>query len=289
MDITAKKMPADKDGVRIAELNEDSYCYLLWSHRPLTDFWQIGPGKARRLERAGMFTMGDIAQRSQWDENFFFKEFGIDGEILIDHAWGVEPVKMSDIKGYRTGSHSTSNGQVLARPYRYDEARVVFKEMIDGTCTSLFTKNLTAKSLTWWVSYDYLSLEVCPGYEGPIVLDFYGRLHPQHSTGTVKLIDRTNSVKTIMPLLLAQFDQKADHRLLFRRLGIAANDTAFDHGIYQLNFFTDYDALERERKIQAAMMEVRTRYGRNAIFKGTNLLKGATNLERNDRVGGHRA
>lgn len=289
MDIVAKKAPPDKDGVRIAELNEESYCFLLWEHRPLTDFWQIGPGKARRLEKACLFTMGDIAERSQWDPNFFFKEFGIDGEIIIDHAWGVEPVRMENIKGYHTHSRSTSNGQVLARPYFFDEARVVFKEMIDGTCTQLFVKGLTAKSLTWWVSYDYLSLEVCPNYEGPVVLDFYGRLHPYHSNGTVKLTDRTNSQKTILPLLLHQFDSKVDHRLLIRRLGISANDTAADDGVFQLNLFTDYEDLDRERRIQSAMKEVRSRYGRNAIFKGTNLLKGATSLERNSQVGGHRA
>lgn len=289
MDIVAKKMPPDKDGVRIAELNEESYCFLLWNHRPLTDFWQIGPGKANRLEKNHIYTMGDIAERSQWDENFFFKEFGIDGELIIDHAWGVEPATMQDIKGYHTKAHSQSNGQVLPRPYTYSEAKVVFREMVDGTCTSLFTKGLVAKSLTWRVSYDYLSLEVCPSYEGPIVLDFYGRLHPEHSTGTIKLHDHTNSVKMIMPVILQQFEQMVDHRLLIRRLEVSANETSYDDGFYQLNLFTDYVALDKEKRIQTAMAEVRGRYGRNAIFKGTNLLKGATSLERNRQVGGHRA
>ena len=164
MDIVAKKMPPDKDGVRIAELNEDSYKYLLWDHKPLTDFWGIGPGKAKTLEDACLFTMGDVAQRSQWDEEWFYKTFGIDGEILISHAWGSDPVQMSDIKNYHSDSHSVSTGQVLPRPYKYYEARNVLAEMIDCLCADLFSKSLISSRFTWWVSYDYKSLEVCPGY-----------------------------------------------------------------------------------------------------------------------------
>ena len=155
MDIVAKKQPADKDGVRIAELNEDSYKFLLWDHKPLTDFWQIGNGKARRLEKAYMFTMGDIAARTQWDEEFFYKTFGIDGEILVDHAWGIEPVTMADIKSYKSDGHCLSNGQVLSRPYKYQEARLVFREMIEVLCTDMFSKNLVTQGCSWWVSYDY--------------------------------------------------------------------------------------------------------------------------------------
>lgn len=142
MDIVAKKAPADENGVRIAELNEDSYKYLLWDHKPLTDFWQIGSGKARRLEKAAMYTMGDIATRTQWDEEFFYKTFGIDGEIIIDHAWGIEPVTMEDIKSYKSEGHSLSNGQVLSRPYKYDEARIVFKEMIEVLCADPSPRSL---------------------------------------------------------------------------------------------------------------------------------------------------
>ena len=222
MDIVAKKAPADKDGVRIAELNEDSYKYLLWDHRPLTDFWQIGPGKARRLARAFMFTMGEVAERTRYDEEWFYKTFGIDGEILIDHAWGIEPVTMYDIKHYRTDSHSLSNGQVLPRPYRYDEARIVFSEMIEGLCADMFMKNLISPAYTWWVSYDYKSLEACPSYDGPLAIDFYGRLHPAHSNGTVRLTERTNSASTVRAAVLAQFDAKVGRLLLFRRLGIIA-------------------------------------------------------------------
>ena len=172
MDIVAKKAAPDKDGVRIAELNEDSYKYLLWDHKPLTAFWMLGPGKAKRLEKAYLFTMGDIAQKSQWDEEWFYKTFGIDGEILIAHAWGYDPVTIKDIKNYKSEGHSLSNGQVLARPYKYHEARVVLSEMIDGLCADMFDKHLVASKFTWWVSYDYKSLEVCPYYEGPKVLDF---------------------------------------------------------------------------------------------------------------------
>lgn len=153
MDIVAKKAPADENGVRIAELNEDSYKYLLWDHKPLTDFWQIGSGKARRLEKAAMYTMGDIAARTQWDEEFFYKTFGIDGEIIIDHAWGIEPVTMEDIKSYKSEGHSLSNGQVLSRPYKYEEARIVFKEMIEVLCADLFAKKLVTPRCSWWVSY----------------------------------------------------------------------------------------------------------------------------------------
>ena len=289
MDIVAKKMPADKDGVRIAELNEDSYKFLLWNHRPLTDFWQIGPGKARRLEKAMLFTMGDVARKSQYDEEWFYKNFGIDGEILIDHAWGRETVGMRDIKTYHTDSHSLSNGQVLPRPYEYSEARNVFCEMIDVLCNDMFRKKLLSPSFTWWVSYDWKSLEVNPYYDGPIAVDFYGRLHPKHNNGTVKMRERTNSPQTVRDALTASFDQKTDHHLLFRRLGVCANNVTADDGMYQLDFFTDYDALEKEKKIQAAMLEVRSKFGANAVFTGKNMVKGATTLERNMQIGGHRA
>ena len=289
MDIVAKKSPADKDGVRIAELNEDSYKFLLWEHRPLTDFWQIGPGKARRLYRAYMFTMGDIAERTQWDEEYFYKTFGIDGEILIDHAWGIEPVTMQDIKSYRSTGHSLSHGQVLPRPYEFSEARLVFREMIEVLCADLFKKNLVTKGCTWWVSYDYKSLEVCPEYDGPKVIDFYGRLHPKHSNGTVRLQTFTKDLRAISVPMVRQFDEKTDHRLLFRRIGVCANDVTEDAGIYQMNLFVDYDVLERERRLMGAMLEVRKRYGPNAVFKGMNLLRGATTLERNQQIGGHKA
>ena len=289
MDIVAKKRPADRDGVRIAELDENSYRLLLWDHRPLTDFWHIGPGKARRLYSAHLDTMGEIARRSQWDEEFFYHTFGIDGELLIDHAWGREPVGMREIKHYRSDSRSLSNGQVLPRAYRYEEAGNVFREMIDILCGEMFLKGLNAPSFTWWVSYDYKSMEVCPDYDGPAVVDFYGRLHPRHSNGTVKMKTRTNSVSTVSRALITDFERKTDHRLLFRRLGICANDTAEDDGMYQMELFADYAALEKERSIRRALALVREKYGANAIFQGMNLKEGATTLERNLQIGGHKA
>ena len=289
MDIVAKKRPADRDGVRIAELNEDSYKILLWDHRPLTDFWQIGPGKARRLMNAHMLTMGDVARRSLWDEEFFYKQFGVDGEILIDHAWGIEPVTMRDIKSYKSEAHSLSSGQVLPRAYRFDEARLVLGEMTDELCARMFRRQLLSGIYTWWVSYDWRSLEVCPQYEGQVVVVFYGRLHPKHANGTVRLTEETNSSVTVGRALLASFDKKADPRLLFRRLGVCADRTVSENGAVQLSLFTDYAALEKEAAIQAAMGEVRRRFGPGALFKGKNLLEGSTALERGMQIGGHRA
>ena len=289
MDITAKRARPDKDGVRIAELNEDSYCYLLWDHTPLTDFWQIGPGKANRLRKNNMFTMGDVAQRSVTDENWFYREFGIDGEILIDHAWGIEPVSMKDIKSYKPEKHSLSNGQVLPRPYRFAEGRNVFLEMIDVLCHDMYRKGLVATVFTWWVSFDWKSLEECPNYDGPLCIDFYGRLHPKHSNGTFRTASATNSVTIVSAGLAAQFDKKVDHRLLIRRLGVNADKTAYDDGVFQLDLFTDYDALDREKRIQGAMLEIRSRFGRNAVVRGINMLKGATTIERNCQIGGHNA
>ena len=288
MDIVAKRQPADSDGVRIAELNEESYKYLLWDHRPLTDFWQVGPGKARRLQNACLFTMGDIARKTQWDEEWFYRTFGIDGEVLIDHAWGMEPVTMKDIKSYRPDSKSVSSGQVLPRPYRYEEARLVFQEMIDLVCGDLYRKNLVTRGLSWWVSFDWKSLEHCPEYDGPVCIDFYGRPHPPHSGGTVRLKEFTNSEPGIRRALLEQIDARVDRRLLLRRLGISANELMTDQHIFQFDLFTDYEALEREQRIQGAMQEIRRRFGSSAVLRGMNLMEGATTIERNQQIGGHK-
>ncbi len=289
MDIVAKKSPADKDGVRIAALTEDSYCRLLWDHRPLTDFWQIGGGKARKLASNHMYTMGDIAERSQWDEEWFYKTFGVDAEILIDHAWGVEPVTMYDIKHYKSDNHSVSNGQVLPRPYKYDEACVVFEEMIDMLCCDIYKKGLASARFTWWVSYDYKSLEYFPAYDGRLSIDFYGRLHPAHSNGTVRLNAPTNVSKVVSAAMMEDIKKKCDHRILFRRLGVCACEVTPDDGMFQMDLFTDYGALDKEKKINAALLEVRTRYGANALLKGLNFMDGATTIERNKQIGGHKA
>ncbi len=289
MDIVAKKCPADADGVRIAELDEQSYRDLLWDHRPLTDFWGIGPGKARRLTEGSLFTMGDIAERSLRDEEYFYSVFGIDAEILIDHAWGLEPVRMADIKGYRPSASSVSTGQVLSRPYAFGEARVAFQEMIELLCADLFSRGVTTPSLSWWVSFDYKSLTGRPGYTGPVSVDFYGRLHPRHSSGTVRLRERTNSLSVIRQALVQAFDRKVDHTLLVRRLGICAEKIQADSRICQLDLFSDPEAEEKERQLQAAMLEVRRRHGANAILKGLNYREGATTIERNTLIGGHHA
>ena len=289
MDIVAKKAPADKDGVRIAELNEESYRYLLWDHTPLTDFWQMGPGKSARLERIGVKTMGQLAALSQADEEWLYKTFGIDAEILIDHAWGLEPVTMKDIKSYHSSGHSLSSGQVLPRPYAFAEARLVFLEMVDGLCADLVEKNLTSRSLSFWISYDPLSLEKNPDYTGPVVLDYYGRLHPKHTGGTVRFHNRTNSRQMIAAALAALFDRRVNPDFYVRRLGVCAEDTAYGTVCLQMDLFTDYDALEKEARVQKAILLIRRKYGKNAVLKGMSLMDGGTAKERNEQIGGHRA
>lgn len=287
MDIVAKKAPPDKDGVRIAELDEMSYRMLLWCHQPLTAFWQVGPGKARRLARYGIYTMGDIAQMSVADEEFLYRLFGIDAEILIDHAWGMEPCTLADIKNYRPKAKSRSVGQVLPRPYKYDEARLVFSEMIDQLALDLVTKGVKTKELSFWVSFDPVSLEELPSYDGPVSLDYYGRLHPGHVVGTVRLRAHTSSTKEIMEALLYAFDTKVDHRLLIRRLGVAAGN--LQEGCVQLDIFTDYAAQEREERLQQTLLAIRRKYsGPKSLIKGKNMLEGATAIERSQQIGGHK-
>lgn len=239
-----------------------------------------------RLEKFNLDSLAGITQTDEMD-------LGEIGErktaVLVDHAWGIEPVTMADIKSYKSDGHSLSNGQVLSRPYKYHEARLVFREMIEVLCTDMFSKNLVTQGCSWWVSYDYKSLEVCPSYDGPLSMDFYGRIHPKHSNGTVKLPTVTNNIQIITAPLLKSFDDKTDHRLLYRRLGVCANDVKEDSGVFQLNMFIDYEALERDRKLQGAMLEVRRKFGSNALFKGMNLMEGATTLERNQQIGGHKA
>lgn len=274
MDIVAKKAPADKDGVRIATLTEDSYRRLLWDHRPLTDFWQIGRGKSARLARNNMFTMGDIAERSLWDEEWFYKVFGVDAEILIDHAWGIEPVTMYDIKHYHSSSRSLSNGQVLPRPYEYAEASVVLREMIDLLCCDMFGKNLVAPKFAWWAGYDHKT----PGYGSEA-----------YANGSVRFSAATNLSGVVIEKVMRDAEKKIDHAALLRRLGICACDVADDDGAYQMDMFTDFDMLARERQLHAVFLKVRARYGANALLRGINLLEGATAIERNQQIGGHKA
>ncbi len=287
MDIVAKKQKADADGVRIARLDENAYKVLLWGHLPLTDFWQIGGGTARRLFKYGIYTMGDIARVSWEDEALLYKNFGIDAELLIDHAWGMEPCTMEDIKRYRSVGHSLNVGQVLARPYKFKEAELVFKEMIDNMCAGLLKKKLITDNLGFWVSFDPES--VTNGtYTGPCAVDFYGREHPPHAGGTVRLYTKTNSCEVITGALVGAFRRKVDPDLLIRRLGVTAV-TKPDSDYVQMDLFTDYDRINKEKQIRSAMLEIRKRYGRNAVLKGMNLLEGGTAKERNTQIGGHRA
>ena len=287
MDIVAKKAPPDQDGVRIAELDEMSYRMLLWCHRPLTAFWQIGPGKARRLAKYGIYTMGDIAQMSIADEEWLYRQFGIDAEILIDHAWGKEPCTLADIKNYRPKANSRSVGQVLPRPYKFGEARLVLSEMIDQLALDLVTRGVKTKELSFWVSFDPATLEEISSYDGPVSLDYYGRLHPSHVVGSVRLRAHTSSTRDIMEALLSAFDMKVDHRLLIRRLGVVAGN--LQEGCVQLDVFTDYAAQEREERLQRALLEVRRKYNSpRALIKGKNMLEGATAIERSQQIGGHK-
>ena len=286
MDIVAKKAPPDRDGVRVAELNEELYKRLLWPVRPLTAFWQMGEGKTHRLAKYGILTMGDIARTSIVDEEFLYRLFGIDAEIMIDHAWGIEPCTIADIKAYKPKAHSLSVGQVLPRPYAYDEARLVFAEMVEQLSMDLVNKGLATSCLTFWVSFDPVSLEKCR-YDGPVALDYYGRLHPKHTGGTVRLRTRTSSARVLRGAMLVAFETHVDHQLYVRRLGVAANDT--HNECLQLDMFTDYEALENDEKVQRVILSIRRKYGSNAILKGMNYLEGATARERNTQIGGHRA
>ncbi|MCR4885774.1 MAG: DNA methylase [Clostridiales bacterium] len=289
MDIVAKKQKPDWDGVRIAELDEIGYILALWTHRPLTDFWQIGPGTARRLRERGLYTMGDIAAVSAGNEEMLYRMFGVNAELLIDHAWGVEPTTMEDIKSYKSEDHSLSTGQVLPRPYRYGEGRLVFTEMADLLCADLLSKNLTCAYLAWWIAFDPESLNAYPQYQGELTLDYYGRLQPRHANATVCLPFRTNSRQQILERLIPSFEKKVDRHLLLRRLNIAACEVEYDDGSCQTDLFTDFNALERERRLQRAMLGVRKKFGMNAIVKGMNLLEGATTIQRNMQIGGHKA
>ena len=289
MDIVAKKTRPDADGVRIAELDEEEYKLQLWEHRPLTDFWQVGPGTARRLITHGMHTMGDVAAMSAANEEGLYRMFGVDAELLIDHAWGVEPVRMCDIKAYCPAGHSFSTGQVLPRPYRFEESLLVFREMAEQAVAELVGKKMRIPAAVWWISFDPASLEENPGYSGPVTLDFYGRLHPVHTGGTVRFRPETNSRGIILAALDKAFREKVNPGLLVRRIGLSLNDPKAETGAVQTDMFTDPEEQDRERRIQEAMIGVRGRFGRNALVRGMSLLEGATAMERNEQIGGHRA
>ena len=288
MDITAKHAASDKDGVRIAELNEESFRYLLWDHKPLTDFWQTGPGTVRRLEKHGIHTMGELARASIHFPEILYKEFGIDAEILIDHAWGLEPCGMKEINAYRPETNSLSEGQVLACPYPYDKVRIIVQEMTDSLVFQLSEKGLVTDSLTLDIGYDR---ENCDKgiYHGPVHIDHYGRTVPKGAHGSTRLDNPTNLSSQLMAATTELFDHIANRNLTVRRITIAANRVVKDQGILQVDLFTDTSKLEREKSLQATMLGIKKKFGKNAVLKATNYLEGATMRERNGQIGGHKA
>lgn len=288
MDITAKHAAPDKDGVRIAELDEESFRYLLWDHKPLTDFWQTGPGTVRRLEKHGIHTMGELAGASIHFPEILYKEFGIDAEILIDHAWGLEPCGMKEINAYRPETNSLSEGQVLSCPYSYDKARIIVQEMTDSLVFQLTDKGLVTDSLTLDIGYDR---ENCDKgiYHGPVHIDHYGRTVPKGAHGSTRLDNPTNLSSQLMAATTELFDHIANRNLTVRRITIAANRVVKDQGILQVDLFTDTSKLEREKSLQETMLGIKKKFGKNAVLKGTNYLEGATMRERNGQIGGHKA
>ena len=288
MDITAKHAAPDKDGVRIAELDEESFRYLLWDHKPLTDFWQTGPGTVRRLEKHGIHTMGELARASIHFPEILYKEFGIDAEILIDHAWGLEPCGMKEINAYRPETNSLSEGQVLSCPYPYEKARIIVQEMTDSLVFQLTDKGLVTDSLTLDIGYDR---ENCDKgiYHGPVHIDHYGRTVPKSAHGSTRLDNPTNLSSQLMAATTELFDLIANRNLTVRRITIAANRVVKDQGILQVDLFTDTSKLEREKSLQATMLGIKKKFGKNAVLKGSNYLEGATMRERNGQIGGHKA
>ncbi len=288
MDITAKHAAPDKDGVRIAELDEESFRYLLWDHKPLTDFWQTGPGTVRRLEKHGIHTMGELARASIHFPEILYKEFGIDVEILIDHAWGLEPCGMKEINAYRPETNSLSEGQVLSCPYPYDKARIIVHEMTDSLVFQLTDKGLVTDSLTLDIGYDR---ENCDKgiYHGPVHIDHYGCTVPKGAHGSTRLDNPTNLSSQLMAATTELFDLIANRNLTVRKTAIAANHVVKDQGILQVDLFTGTSKLEREKSLQATMLGIKKKFGKNAVLKGTNYLDGATMRERNGQIGGHKA
>ena len=288
MDITAKHAAPDKDGVRIARLDEESFRYLLWDHKPLTDFWQVGPGTVRRLEKHGIHTMGELARASIQCEEVLFQEFGVNAEILIDHAWGLEPCGMKEINAYRPESNSLCEGQVLSCPYPCEKARIVVQEMVDSMVYQLTDKGLVTDGLTLDIGYDRENCDT-GRYRGPVQVDRYGRSLPKPAHGSTRLDAPSNLGSQLSEAVLNLFDQIVNPHLTVRRLTLTANRVVKDQGIFQTDFFTDTSKLEKEKSLQETMLGLKKKFGKNAILKGTNYLEGATMRDRNGRIGGHKA
>ena len=316
MDIVAKHAPADEDGVRIAELDEMSYRRLLWDHRPLTDFWRIGKGIEGALEKHGIYTMGDIArcsvgdQFSHYNEGLLYKLFGVSAELLIDHAWGWEPCTIGQIKAYRPQSSSLSSGQVLQHPYNYEKAKLVLREMTDLLVLDIVEKGLVTDQIVLTIGYDIENLTnpaIRKHYSGPVTTDHYGRNVPKHAHGTRTLDKYTSSTKAILEAVTELYERIVNPHLLIRRINVSVNRLKDEQDAKrqqpaseQLSFFDDpeaidraraeeEDSLQKEKQIQAAIIDIKKKFGKNAILRGMNLVEGATAKDRNSQIGGHKA
>ncbi len=307
MDIEAKHIPADEDGVRIAELDEMSFRKKLWGHRPITDFWRIGRGTAAKLEKMGLYTMGDVARFSEKYEDRLYKTFGVNAELIIDHAWGWEPCTIEDTRNYRPQNNSISSGQVLMRPYGHEEAAIIVREMTDTLTLDLVRKHLLTDSMVLTIGYESVrDPSELKDYDGEIGLDYYGRYTPKHGHGTAGLSSFTASTRLITEAVMQLYEQITDPRLKIRRVNVCAANVVPEEevssaGKYeQLDLFTDYEVKEKrdreeeerlakERALQVATLNIKNKYGKNAILKGTNFLEGSTARDRNRQVGGHKA
>lgn len=312
MDIVAKKMPADKDGVRIAELDEMSYRRQLWDYRPITKFWRVGQGIAQKLACYGIDTMGKLARMSVQNEDLLYNLFGVNAELLIDHAWGWEPCTMDAVKAYRPETNSFSSGQVLQEPYDFEKGRVVIREMAESMALDLVSKQLVTDQLVLTIGYDAESLtrpEIRAKYNGPITINHYGKPVPKHAHGTFNFKKPTSSSRLIMDGAAELFDRHVNPDLLIRRLNLTTNHVKDEATVNaqvsavkyeQLDLFTDYEALdkqrkeekarlEKERRMQEAQLKIKQRFGKNAILRGLNFKEGATAKERNKQIGGHKA
>ncbi len=287
MDIVAKHVEADARGVRIAKLDELTYRKLLWDHKPITDFWRIGGGIAKRLENSGLHTMGDIARTSLYNEDLLYKMLGIDAELLIDHAWGYEPCSMADIKSYKPSTNSISSGQVLQYPYDFHKARIIVQEMTDLLVLDLVEKGVVTDSLTLTIGYDRSSVDE-GNYKGTLTYDRYGRAVPKSAHGTANLGTTSNSTKKIMTKIMELYDRIVSKELTVRRVTLSANNLV-EEGYEQFDLFTDPVEQAKERKMQEAMLHIKKKFGKNAILKGMNLEEGATTQDRNNQIGGHKA
>lgn len=308
MDIVAKHIPADAHGVRIAELDEKSYRRLLWAHEPLTDFWRVGKGIASRLNREGMYTMGDVARMALNHEGKLYEMFGINAEYLIDHAFGVESTTIADIKNYVPENRSLANGQVLPEPYTHHDGRIIVREMAEQLANDLLRKKLLSDGFVLYIGYDISNVRdpVLRGsYEGIVSRDWYGREVPKSAGGSVRMKQPTNSAKEIIDALLRVYERTTDHSLLVRRvninaMGLIREEDYKPQSYEQFDLFTDYAAKEKEkerernerdkeRRVRQAMLEIQDRFGKNAILKGTNFEDGAMTRARNKQIGGHKA